>query len=147
MSEYIFRLPIGDWSDDGHGDCEYYYIKSTKPVEEVREAHFLIEEKTGVNIHKICNDYENSYVSADIFNKLLELGFNDGVLGDYVIDGDNEVFLEAKDMSDIWLFLLNQTDPELKLEAAYHKEPEMLPFYGFDEKGRHIGQVGYGTLG
>jgi len=26
---HIIRFPIGDWSDDGHGKCEYFMIKSS----------------------------------------------------------------------------------------------------------------------
>lgn len=62
MKKHIFRLPIGDWSDDGHGECNY------------------------------------------------------------------------------------DAEPILQLNIVAADEFPMLPFYGYDEKKRHIGFVGYGTF-
>ena len=38
--KYLFKLPIGDWSGDGHSMCEYIKIRTNKTIEEVREGHF-----------------------------------------------------------------------------------------------------------
>ena len=54
---YQFKLPIGDWSSDGHCVCEYYLVSSNRPVEEVREAHYKINEKTGIDIESECSEY------------------------------------------------------------------------------------------
>ena len=37
---HSFALPIGDWSGDGHGHCEWFTVRSNKPLEDVRKAHF-----------------------------------------------------------------------------------------------------------
>ena len=39
---YKFVIPIGDWSEDGHGKHDDYVVTSNKPVEAVREAHYRI---------------------------------------------------------------------------------------------------------
>lgn len=55
-SMYQFRLTIGDWSGDGHGKSEDFVISSNAPVEKVREAHYKIEDTTGVDIENIYSE-------------------------------------------------------------------------------------------
>jgi hypothetical protein len=147
-SKYQFRMPIGDWSDDGHGECNEYIIGSNKPVEEVREAHFKIEEATGIDIHKIANDYMNSYMTKEQYDILQQLGLE----LEYLMQGNEDdeesyVSLDPEAMKDVWMFLLQKADPELELVDAEENRLPMLPFYGFDDQKRHISFVGYGTLG
>lgn len=132
--KHLFTMHIGDWSDDGHGKQEIFTIESNFPVERVREAHFRIKKYTGVDIEEICSDYDDSSVSDDVVERLKELGF------EFECPGGTY----ASEMVELWLFLLQKVDPELKLKKA----PSMptLHFYGFDEKRRHIGFVGYGLF-
>lgn len=137
---YKFSMPIGDWSDDGHGKCEYFIVKSNKPVEEVREIHFQIKEKTGVNIEELCSEYEDNTIFVDDLEEIEELGFDISNIETH----DGKASLYPTDMLNLWVFLLCKTDETLKLEIE--DTPEMLSFYGFDYKGRHIGFVGYGCF-
>lgn len=139
--EYRFRLPIGDWSDDGHGKCNYYYIKSNKPIEEVREIHFQTKENTGYDIEEICKEYEDSSIDIDLFNELVELGLD---VEEFDLPYDDQVMFSPDNMCQLWVLLLMKTDETLKLEIE--DIPEMLSFYGYDEKKRHIGFVGYGCF-
>lgn len=158
-AKFHFKMPIGDWSSDGHGLCSYYKIESDFPVENVREAHFKVKEKTGIDLESLCSDYEDSYLPFTIIKALLEFGFNK----DLILDFDEELFnvalrnnepeeydensngVDAETVANIWLFLLNHVNPELNLKIIPDKE-EMLVFYGFDEKGRHISCPGYGCF-
>lgn len=142
---YQFKLPVGDWSGDGHAQCKYYIFKSNKPVEEIREVHFRIIKTTGIDIHKICNDYEQSSLEIDdnVLEKLNEIGFH--------FSNEEEIFNGSfkvcpDDMMELWIFLLRYTDKMLELNLVVENEIPMLPFYGFDEKKRHIDQVGYGCF-
>jgi hypothetical protein len=42
---YLIKFPIGDWSDDGHGKCEWFIVKSNMPLQIVREAQFRLQDK------------------------------------------------------------------------------------------------------
>lgn len=134
-------MPIGDWSDDGHGKCDYYYIKSNKSVEEVRETHFQLLEKTGIDIEEICSEYEDSSIRLELFKSLVELGIN---IDKFDLPYKGNVGISSENMCYLWTFLLMKTDETLRLEIE--DEPEMLPFYGYDDKKRHIGYVGYGCF-
>jgi len=50
QNKYKFKIPIGDWSDDGHGKYVDYFIESNKPVEEVRELYFQACDKIGFSL-------------------------------------------------------------------------------------------------
>lgn len=135
---YQFYLPIGDWSDDGHGRCQQFLVNSNAPVERVREAHFRIKETTGIDIESICGGCEENTISPDVSEKIAALGipFEPGE--------DGQVFSE--DMAHLWVALLQLADPELKLQIQRETYIPMLTFPGYDEKGRHIGDVGYGVF-
>ena len=138
---YKFALPIGDWSGDGHERCEYYRIASNKPIKDVREAHFNIVKATGINVEDICSTCDEDWIDDELMEMLKDMGFEpSNQFGD-------ENILAADDMAHIWLILLMRTDPTLKLSIIKEEELDMLPFVGYDKKGRHIGAVGYGVLG
>lgn len=146
--EYKFRMPIGDWSGDGHGKCDYYLIKSNKSVEDVREAHFLIKEKTRVDIDQVCSNYEENTLSGAVAYTLEKLGFFES-LSD--VDADDsysyyneEYTMHSYGLARLWMFLLQKADESLRLEII-NDNVENLPFYGFDKQGRHIGFNGYGV--
>lgn len=138
--KYRFRMPIGDWSDDGHGLCNWVLVASNKTVEEVREIHYQSKDRTGIDIEEICAEYGEDVVSEDIKDKLAALGFAGGT-------ADNKnLMMSPDDMAALWVFILEKTDATLKLQILLEDELPMLPFYGFDDQGRHIGGVGYGTF-
>jgi hypothetical protein len=145
VQEYEFRMPIGDWSGDGHSVCDYYSAYSNQPVEQVREVHFKAKEVTGVDIEEICNEYEESIIEQDIVDKLKGLGFK---FEDYFSEvDDDELHADSWLMVNIWVFLLMKTDNTLKITIQKENSILMLPFYGYDEHKRHMSFVGYGVLG
>lgn len=144
MSRYLFTLPIGDWSDDGHGECDYYHIESNKPVEEVREAHFKIRDVTGIDIHEIANEYEVSYFDDE--HPVIEYINNKINASKSLKECAQECSMTSKTMAELWVLLLQDADPTLELKMVEQNKVPMLSFYGFDKKGRHISFVGYGTF-
>lgn len=137
-----FKIPIGDWSDDGHGRCDYFYATTDKTLQDVREAHFLIREKTGIDVEKICSEYLEYRISKDGINSLKDLGFDfENTENEEDEDGQP---LSSEDCCKIWVFLLNRVDSGLNVKLT--PDVEMLVFYGYDEKGRHISCPGYGCF-
>lgn len=72
---YVINFEIGDWSRDGHNQSEKFNIESNKPVEELREAHFLCKEKHGFDIGDICSKYKDNDASI-FYNELKEIGID-----------------------------------------------------------------------
>lgn len=137
---YRFKLPIGNWCGDGHEQCDYYIIESNKNIEDVREAHFNILPKTGIDIESICSNAEEDQINNELMAELKALGFvPSNQFG-------NETILSADDMAEIWILLLMRADPDLDLTIIPEEEMDILPFHGYDKKGRHIRTVGYGIV-
>lgn len=152
ISEYNFTLPIGDWSDDGHGKCDYYHVKSNKPIDEVREVHFQMREKLGFSVEDIACEYEDNSIPKETMDKIVELGFLDyiennggaSLFDSCLSEWEGKWSVYSTGMAHLWVFMLMKTDEDLNLEII--KSPEMLPFYGCDSKRRHIDFVGYGCF-
>jgi len=139
--KYLLLLPIGDWSLDGHEDCNWYTCEANKPVEQIRETHFKIQKTTGINIHEICSMCNENTVNIDTHNQLKKIGFNKRNR-----TPDNKITFTPDDMIELWVFLLQKTDPELIITICVEEEIPMLPFYGYDEKNRSFNNVGYGCF-
>lgn len=130
---YTFRLPIGDWSGDGHGKCDWFVVNSNKPVEAVREAHFKGCAEV-LDLHAILSEYGESHVHLKDIPEWAHGYFNKA--------GAPASF---SSVASLWLEVLQRADPELILTLE-DRDNDMLPFYGFDEKNRHISYVGYGLF-
>lgn len=142
----LWKIPIGDWSDDGHGKCDWFTIKSNFTVEQTREAYFKSVEKSGVDICKeIASEYEDNSVSEKFLNafpEFLEKGLiaHDPEFNKY----DFEYYIEnSSDLAKVVCLFIQKYNPEFRFEII---NLPMLPFYGRDKKGRHIGHIGYGLF-
>lgn len=142
----LWKIPIGDWSDDGHGRYDWFVIKSNFTVEQAREAYFKSVEKSGVDICKeVAYEYENNSVSEKFLNAFPEF-LEEGLIKhdpEYDIN-DYEYYIEnSLDLAIIVCLFIQKYNPEFKYEIT---DIPMLPFYGYDKKKRHIGHIGYGLF-
>lgn len=141
---YKFNIPVGDWSDDGHGKCNHYLVESNKPVEEVREAHYKIKEVIGIDLSKVCSSYGDSSLNEDDYAILKDLGFEFN--SSHFDDDEDNAIVYPSGFAEMWIFLLMQVDKDLKINRISEEGTDNLTFYGFDEEGRHIGLLGYGCF-
>ena len=92
--EYNICFELGDESHDGHGHSEKFHMTSNYSAKEITDFLNEFEKKTGVDICKECEDYEDNTFSKETTKKLLELGIIDSeyVEGDgcYYVDGTGE---------------------------------------------------------
>lgn len=142
------KFPIGDWSDDGHGHCEWFVVESNKSPEQLREIHFSCKEKLGFDVGSLCGNYGDSSISPEVTQKLLELG---------VIENDDDSVIEGSfhpsDFGDgpeilvtIWLKVLAILDPTFEFSIVEEEPMPWINFYGFDDKQRHLKVPGYGLF-
>jgi len=134
---YPFRIPIGDWSKDGHGQCEWFTATAAVPIAKVRESFFATVQKfPDLDPQTICCDYGNGVIKKEVRAKLFKLGAPIGEEDDF----------GPEEMADLVIWFLNYGDPSLDVKLDESKETPMLPFYGFDKKKRHIRSFGYGLF-
>lgn len=158
---YKVKFPVGDWSGDGHRQCEWYICESNKPVEELREIHFKSKEVLGYDIGDICAYYQQSQLRVEIVKTIVErvgieefqdlidvcLSEEDSagiVAGKY---DDHEIHLHVESIINIWVWSLKQIDPTLSLEICSEDDFPSINFYSFDNQDRHLETPGYGVLG
>lgn len=143
-----FKLPIGDWSGDGHDENVDYLIETNKPLEEVRELYFQACEKLGFTLDghdplSICGEYEENLVKKETIEKLVEFGLN-------ISEDQSEIWTKdgigTNELCDLILEFIKTQDSELILNRIPTEDFPMFQFYGFDEKQRHIGYFGYGLF-
>lgn len=143
---YTFRLPIGDWSNDGHGHVEWFWYKTNKDIKSLREAYFTAKKKLDQKFcpENIVSDYQEATIMKDFFDEIMTmfpaLSTNEEI--GYEIT-DYEVGLSPEFMAVYVLEFLKVGDPDLKFKII--NPPDMLPFYGYDDQNRHIGFIGYGV--
>lgn len=140
-------MPIGDWSNDGHGMYDVYKIESNKPIQDVFDTHFMINDKTGINLDEVCREYGNPYLKEHVAKRLVELGFFgsliDGEASDsYTIDEDGDYKMYSYGLAKLWIFLLRLADLELKLTIV----PDDLPVLRGWNNGRFVEFSGYGVF-
>ncbi|MPN27147.1 hypothetical protein SDC9_174574 [bioreactor metagenome] len=136
---------------DGHEVCKHFMIRATKPVTAVRDAHHAIKAVTGVDLHGFAYEYEDDIIPQSVLEALDRLGFqfseplHQDDAGTHLLTADSQCDA-PETMAQIWVFLLNQADPELQVELVEESEFPSLLICGPDEKGRYSDSVGYGLF-
>lgn len=131
-----FRIPIGDWSGDGHGHCDWYTIRSNKPVEAWREAYF----KSNARWPELAPDgrLSQTELAKWPFARIRELF---GHLFDVDKDLVEDLCDTSEGMALYTIAFCRASDSSLTFEMV--PALPMLPFWGLDKQRRHIGHIGY----
>lgn len=131
MTRYPFKIPIGDWSNDGHGRCEYFYATAAKSVKDVEKAwkHAVMTAPPDTCPHTFCDEYQDSCVSDEVLEALTKAGapVREAWRG-------QECGLDPADMAAIVVWFLNLGDSNL--DARLELEVPRL----------HIDAIGYGLF-
>lgn len=140
-----FQIPIGDWSHDGHGLCEYFMASANaESIEDVREAYFKAKKVVPRDCQPelICHDYEEHTLDKEQCGKLKKAG---APLPEDADEEDGADYVGPEYMAELVVWFLNQGNPELKCKLE-DKDELTLTFYGHDKFKRHIGHIGYGVF-
>lgn len=88
-----FYINIGDWSEDGHGQCERFLFESNYSVEELQEAYRKSCEKTGVRLEEVAYVYADASIKPAVAMALLNHGCPDELLlaDDCTGDDDQDI--------------------------------------------------------
>jgi hypothetical protein len=113
---HTIEMVIGDWSNDGHGMMDKYYINSSANHLELEKAY-----KVGVHIvgfdfsEVVCRNYEDSRIKDKHLEKLIEHGFK-GELAE-CLEENNGYFDEDRDYVELYMFVV-----ELGFKKYYQSE-------------------------
>lgn len=135
----IVAIPIGDWSDDGHGKVVWYHIvvpkKFTKEI--LTEQYNKNKQLLGFGLKDFAADYEDGTMSIEQFDALRDFGFS----SDIQIDEDDEekIYLDIETFFEITMFLLSEGLEDFEW---YEIKPDFDLFTGRDMDGH----IGYGLF-
>ena len=91
--EYNICFELGDESHDGHGHSEKFHMSSNYSAKEITDFLNEFEKKTGINICKECEDYEENRLSKEATEKLLELR----IINQECIEKDGRYYVDGID--------------------------------------------------
>lgn len=138
-------LVIGDWSKDGHNQSEFVYFEHNKTEEEIKNAYLKACKKIGVQLHdhkknSILSDYEESSISKEIYDKLVNSGVNmeaieldDPCEDEYAFNSDSVALL--------FLEMVKVTLPDFEYKITEQEKP----INGFWSDGFNH-SIGYGVF-
>jgi hypothetical protein len=153
--KYKFKIPIGDWSDDGHGKCDEYTINCSHPVSEVRQGYKDSCKLTGISFnhnqdytgknlgygspYQIATEYESSTISEEALEILKEHKID----FDFEVEEDEEYYIEgSEEFLKLLMAFIKLSIPDLKYEIT-GEDLEYLN--GYWNKDLNV-QFGYGLF-
>lgn len=164
MATKLFKVPVGDWSKDGHNQCDTYYVETNYSAKEMRQAYKDTCKKIGLQMNHsdtdytglglkfrdsrcLLSEYEESSISEEAVEILLEHGFDfDRVDGERDKNDKlilQEVYFSSEGVFDLFMWFISYSMPsdfeykQVKLEAE--------PINGWWNKDLNE-QIGYGVF-
>lgn len=137
-----FKLPIGDWSNDGHGRCDYYFVESNVSAEDLVPIYIAMDE--AYNISSQVNEYSESKLDDDYIQFMVKLGLEPK---DYITDF-LDPYINSRELAQLILDLLMRFDQGLSLRFS-EDIPEFNNWLGHKvtgKKGSVLSLPGYGLF-
>lgn len=142
----LVGIPLGDWSDDGHGKFETYHllIPIQFTQEMLSENYLKNKELFGFGLRDFANDYEDGSIWMDRYETLQSHGFKFSEASEGVVSNtkpsDFDFWLTRKALLEIVVFYIGHG---LEGFTARVKEPD---FYMFGQWQGPESMIGYGLF-
>lgn len=150
---HTFTVPIGDWSDDGHGKCDEYIVQCSHSASECRKAYIDSCRLTGYQFHHnhpgipqvrgvpLCADYEDNVISWDAVERFREHGLDILSLLEDEWEEEDDVSVGTDELLRIIMAFIGLSLKDFSWEEI--KSPPALFGYWNDELNV---QMGYGCF-
>lgn len=142
---YNIKIPIGDWSDDGHGNCNIHEIRSNYDVHKLRQSYKDSCKLTGIQFNhsnnytktknpiEICTEFEDSCITEETITILESFG-----LSGY----DDEGFIDEDSFLRLLLDFIKLSLNDFEYDLTESSAPYLNGFWN-DELNV---QFGYGVM-
>ena len=138
---YEITLPVGDWSDDGHGKCEEFTFRCSHPVEEIRAAYIKSVKEFGISFdrdHKakilVAAEYGDHGLPEQAQETLAKIGYDMKKIAE-------PEWLQPRELADIILWMAGKN-----LKDFEYAEKKKTYLNGHWNKQLNV-QFGYGLFG
>lgn len=120
----VFTLPVGDWSDDGHGKCVEYPYAVNKTKEEIIKAYHDSSKLLNMTFDtndwgdgktQLLCDYQDDKIPANVVKKLLENGFSFKYFDDFWADDiDRNIYVSHDEVPYLFFEFAKISLPDLE---------------------------------
>jgi hypothetical protein len=119
MNENVISLVVGDWSHDGHSQTDTVVISCNLTRPELEKAYKKGVKVTGIDLHEHCEEYEDPYISVEIYKRLSEVDpdlIGAGELRDpnSEPDEDDSFWINSEEYATLWMLIAQAGNPALK---------------------------------
>jgi len=160
----LFKVPVGDWSKDGHSQHVDFYITANYPASRMRQAYKDTCKKIGLQMNHgenytgiegvsygswrfLLTEYEESHIPAEAVQILLDHGFDfhrvEGERDENDLIIAQDVYFDAEGVFDLFMWFVKYSMPE-----DFQYEQVVLdaePIVGWWCSGLNH-QIGYGVF-
>ena len=149
---YKFKLPICDWSGDGHSQCDWYIVSCNKPLDKVFDAYFASTEKFPKEMHptEFCYEYGDTLISKETLDVIKLQGYDGfSVLGEADDFNPGDHYMDGEALAAYTLWFINQGDEELKAEFIDEEFPQFINWNvpeKYKKQNKSLDQIGYGLF-
>lgn len=126
-----FRLPVGDWSGDGHGKCDWFTVTTPWTSGDIERAFKAAKARLPhINPEHLCAEYEERNISFDVAQAMRAAGYPGmqpdtfALPGDPGVDDCDEIDRvdwpdwDTEEFARYVVWYANQGDPDLKLQLV-----------------------------
>lgn len=134
MKTYLFKLPIGDTSGDGHGICNYHLMKSNKTEAELKDIYKETKKRTNSSLDgqgAPCNEWEDCTINEE---QIKALGLNPEDYKEYI----EEDYIDKEGFIKLFIDYMTTHNTDVKIEKAIKEEAPVFNTCG--------GYLGYGLF-
>ena len=147
----MMKVNIGDWSKDGHNQCDEFIIECNISIEDARQAYMstcealgvaLHDDHTGKYEHVLFSEYEDNSISKEVMDKLKEAGLKPNEMFDDLLSDDlEETYIECpNECLKLLMWYINRAIPHF--EWKHINPPNFNGFW--DNEFNH--RIGYGLF-
>ena len=125
-----FKLPIGDWSDDGHGKCDYFIVESNVHFDVIVSTYLEMDEK--YKISEICSEYEEGSLTEEQSEMVKNAGLK------------VDEYPEARQLAQLVIHFIMMYDSSIELKIVSEDIPMLSNWASPD--GKYLSLPGYGLF-
>lgn len=107
--EHLVEITTGDPGGDGHQQYDNHYFKTNYPSDKLKEAYKKSVELTGIDMHRECEDYDNSVLSNDCVEALKKQGVD---MSDYIEEEDDNNYIDQDSYVSLIMKFISLSMPE-----------------------------------
>lgn len=112
----LIQIPIGDWSGDGHGHCDWFVVSYNAECDITKAFLAAAELHPELRPDKFCDEYDDTTVPQHIVNVCLENNLEFVEIEHY--NGEDYYHLDSDNFVKYVIWFINLGDPDIDVQYS-----------------------------